>query len=248
MTASPAGTSRADARHNRDIVLRTAARVFAEEGMEVSLSTIARRAHVGAGTVYRHFPSKEILIETVLADQIEGLVRAADRWLSRASPREALFGFLLEVIESSACRHNACDALTTERDWPHAVLDTARRHFDEALETLLRNANRAGAIRPGVRIEDLVALASGGAALRSAHPNPARGMRLVRIMLDGLRAPNVTKAAELRDDAALSRHETGGGACCEECGTPLRVRATGRPARYCGAACRQRARRRRVAS
>ncbi|ASR34485.1 hypothetical protein BAY61_05200 [Prauserella marina] len=248
MTASPAGAGRADARHNREIVLRTAARVFAEEGLEVSLSRIARRADVGAGTVYRHFPSKEILVETVLAEQIEGLVRAADRWRTRATPGDALFGFLLEVIETSAGRHNACDALTTDRDWPHAVLDAAKRHFDEALDVLLRNAERAGAIRADVRTEDLVALASGGAALYSAHRNRARGMRFVRLLLDGLRAPAVTEAARFRDNHPHPRHETADGPRhCEECGARLRIRASGRPPRYCGPACRQRAHRRRLA-
>src|SRR3954462_6531104 len=102
--AAPAG--RADARRNREIVLRTAMRVFTEEGLEVSLGRIAQRAGVGAGTVYRHFPSKEILIEAVLAEHVEGFVAAADRWTARAAPGDALFGFLLEVIEKSAGRQH----------------------------------------------------------------------------------------------------------------------------------------------
>lgn len=107
MTATPvaaapaARAERVDARRNREIVLRTAMRVFAEEGLEASLSRIAQRAGVGAGTVYRHFPSKEILLEAVIAEQVDGLAAAAGQWAARATPGDALFGFLLEVIEKS---------------------------------------------------------------------------------------------------------------------------------------------------
>ncbi|GLY72948.1 TetR/AcrR family transcriptional regulator [Actinoallomurus iriomotensis] len=123
--AAPAG--RADARRNREVVLRTAMRVFAEEGLEASLGRIAQRAGVGAGTVYRHFPSKEILLEAVLAEHLEGLVTAAGRWPARATPGDALFGFLIDVIEKTAGRQRVCDALTADRGWPHALLTAAVR-------------------------------------------------------------------------------------------------------------------------
>jgi AcrR family transcriptional regulator len=249
MTAAPATApaGRADARRNREIVLRTAMRVFAEEGLEASLGRIAQRAGVGAGTVYRHFPSKEILVEAVLAGHVEGLVAAADRWAVQAAPDDALFGFLLEVIEKSAGRRHICDALAADQGWPRAVLAAAAQRFREALERLLRDAQHAGAIRADVRVDDLSALAVGGVALRSAHRDRARGTRLVRLLLDGLRAPAVTKAETFRDSASLPRHETTAARHCPECGARLRVRATGRPARYCGPTCRQRAHRRRLA-
>ena len=237
--------ARADARRNREIVLRTALRVFAEDGMEVSLGRIAQRAGVGAGTVYRHFPSKEILVEAVLTDHIEGLVVAADRWAARAAPGDALFGFLLEVIEKSAGRKPICDALTADRSWPHVMLAAAAQRFDEALNRLLRNAKRAGAIGVDVQADDLSALTAGGAALWSAHRNRARGGKLVRLLLDGLRTSTVTETAAFRDSSSPGRHET---EHCEECGARLSIRTTGRPARYCGPTCRQRARRRRLAS
>ncbi|WP_433473685.1 TetR/AcrR family transcriptional regulator [Spirillospora sp. CA-142024] len=246
MTATPdaAPAGRADARRNREIVLRTATRVFAEEGLEVSLGRIAQRAGVGAGTVYRHFPSKEILVEAVLARHVEGLVAAADRWAARAAPGEALFGFLLEVIEKSAGRQHVCDALTADRGWPRAVLAAAAQRFREALERLLCDAKQAGAIRADVRSDDLSALAVGGAALRSAHRDRARGTGLVRLLLDGLRPRTVTEDHIFRDTTS-PRHETTVLRYCAECGARLRVRATGRPARYCGPTCRQRAHRRR---
>jgi AcrR family transcriptional regulator len=255
MTAAPvpvpaaAPASRADGRRNREIVLRTAVRVFAEDGLEISLGQIAQRAGVGAGTVYRHFPSKEILLEAVLAEHVEGLAAAAGRWAGRAAPGDALFGFLLEVVEKSARRQHVCDALAADRGWPRALLAGPAQRFRAGLDGLLRDAQQAGAVRADVRVDDLAALAVGGSALCSAHRDRARGMRLVRLLLEGLRTPAVTELAAFRDGLPAGRRETTASVrCCAECGTRLHVQATGRPPRYCGPACRQRARRRRAAS
>ena len=256
MTAAPGQAAaippaaRADARRNREIVLRTAVHAFADEGLEVSLGRIAQRAGVGAGTVYRHFPSKEVLLEAVLAEHIDRLAAAANQWAVRAAPGDALFGFLLEVIEKSAGRQHFCDALTADKGWPRVLLTAAAQRFREALDRLLRDAKQAGAVRGDLRADDLSALVYGGAAACAAHRSRARGLWLARLLLDGLRPAAVTKPTVFRNAAAPSRHETDdrGVRHCAECGALLRLRATGRPPRYCGAACRQRARRRRVAA
>jgi AcrR family transcriptional regulator len=256
MTAAPgtaAGTApagRADARRNREIVLRTAVRAFAEDGVEVSLGRIAQQAGVGAGTVYRHFPSKEVLLEAVLAEQIDAMAAAADRWAARAAPGDALFGFLLEVIEKSAGRQHVCDALAADKGWPRALLIAASQRFRAGLARLLQDAQQAGAVRADLRPDDLSALAFAGSALCSAHRDRDRGLRLARLLLNGLRPPAVTEPAQFRNAVSPARHGTAvrGARNCEECGTAMRVQATGRPPRYCGAARRQRARRRRAAS
>ncbi|ADI03523.1 transcriptional regulator, TetR family protein [Streptomyces bingchenggensis BCW-1] len=214
----------------------------------MSLGRIAQRAGVGAGTVYRHFPTKEILIEAVLAEHVERLVTAADRWAARAAPGDALFGFLLEVAEQSMGRRHFCDALAADQSWPRAVLAAAGQRFRQALGRLLYDAKEAGAVRTDVQADDLSALVAGGVALRSAHRDPARGTWLVRLLLDGLRTHPVTKADPFRDSSALPRHETTPLKYCVECGATLRVHATGRPPRYCGPTCRQRAHRRRPAA
>jgi AcrR family transcriptional regulator len=232
--------TRADALWNRKLVLRAAAQLFAAEGLEVPLGRVAQRAGVGAGTVYRHFPSKTVLVEAVFALHLDDLVSAADRWFGRATPGDALLGFLFEVIEKSARGKHLCDALVADRSWPHATFAAAARKFDEALERLLHHAKHAGAVDANLRIDDLNALIAGGATLRSAHPSPARGTRLVWQMLDSMRRPSVTKGAGLRD---AERPES-----CAACGRPLRVKKAGRPAVYCSPACRQRARRRRLMS
>jgi AcrR family transcriptional regulator len=240
MTAT-ADAGRADARRNREIVLRTAVRLFTEDGPDVTLGRIAQRAGVGAGTVHRHFPSKEMLVEAVLAEHVESMVAAADRWSAHATPGDAVFGLLLEVIEKSAGRQPLCDALTADRSWPRARLAGAVVRFRDALARLLGDAQRAGAVRPDVHVDDLCALTVGAATLVAAHRSRARATRLVRLLLDSLR---VTESPTFRDTDPGRRHET---AHCAECGARLRLHPTGRPARYCGPTCRQRARRRRAA-
>jgi AcrR family transcriptional regulator len=232
---------RADARRNRELVLRTASDMFADEGMAVSLIRIAERAGVGAGTVYRHFPSKDELVEAVLAELVSTFTAAADRWAERAEPGDALIGFLTEVIEKSVAREHVCDALTADHSWPRAVLGAEISRFHEAQQRLLTRAQRSGAIRADVRPDDLAALTRAGTALQASHRDQGRGRRWVRQLLEGLRA--VTQLDHFRDNGAAARHET---PSCAECGSRLRVHATGRPPRYCGSTCRQRARRRRA--
>ncbi|MCM2415448.1 TetR/AcrR family transcriptional regulator [Streptomyces sp. RKAG290] len=244
MTAAPEDIGRADARHNRKKVLATASRAFDEHGPDISLGAIARQAGVGAGTVYRHFPSKEILLEAVLAQQVDNHVDAARRWAARADPVAAFFGFLLEVVDTSQGRKHACDALTTETSWPRPNLAASARRFRQALDELLRAAQRAGGVRTDVSADDVAALTVGCATTSAAHPDRNGGARMVRLTLESLRSPaSVTQGRVFRDVPGTLHAAPR----CEQCGARLDARPTGRPARYCGATCRQRARRRRVA-
>jgi AcrR family transcriptional regulator len=246
MTAPPQDAGRADARRNRRKVLAAASRAFDEHGPDVSLGAIARQAGVGAGTVYRHFPSKEILLEAVLVQQVDDCVDAARRWAARTDPVAAFFGFLLEVVDTSQGRKHTCDALTTEASWPRPSLAASARRFRQALDELLRAAQQAGGVRGDIRADDVVALTVGCATIRSAHRDRNGGRRMARLALDSLRSPApaglVTEERVFRDMPgtlhAASR--------CEECGAWIEARSTGRPARYCGATCRQRAHRRRL--
>ncbi|GAA2114239.1 TetR/AcrR family transcriptional regulator [Streptomyces synnematoformans] len=95
MTAAPRDAGRADARRNRAKALAAASQAFDEHGPDISLGVIARRVGVGAGTVYRHFPGREILLEAVLVWRIGALVVAARGWSVRSGRVEGLFGFLL---------------------------------------------------------------------------------------------------------------------------------------------------------
>ncbi|MGN5632903.1 TetR/AcrR family transcriptional regulator [Streptomyces sp. AC154] len=115
MAPAPPDTGRADARLNRAKVLAAAVHAFTTKGLDVSLSEIARQAGTGTGTVYRHFPSKENLLEAVLVQQVEDLVAAARRRAAQAPPVAAFFGFLLETIDKSSGRKHVCDLSSSRR-------------------------------------------------------------------------------------------------------------------------------------
>jgi AcrR family transcriptional regulator len=179
---------RADARRNRERVLRAARDAFAESGYDVPLDEIAARAGVGAGTVYRHFPSKEALFEAVITARIEDLVADARARAATEEPGPAFFGFLGRIAGEAAGKRDLPDAIAIPGALQNAVRD--------ALDLLLRRAQTAGAVRPGVTATDLIVLFKGMfASIRAAGPNPHGPMdrdlgdRLFAIIADGLRPP-----------------------------------------------------------
>ena len=123
------------------------------------------------------------------------------------------------------------------------TLAASARRFRQALDELLRAAQQIGGVRTDVSADDIAALTVGCATIRAAHRDRNSGTRMVRLALESLRVPvPVTEGQTFRDTPgtlhAVPR--------CEQCGARLDARSTGRPARYCGATCRQRARRRRL--
>lgn len=237
----PNGTStgdRADARRNRAKVLAAAGDAFAAGGLDVPLGEIARRAGVGAGTVYRHFPSKQALLEAVFAQHLSDLAASGERRMARSEPADAFYGFVRDVVEKSHRRGAVCDLVAADASWPRPVLTASLLRFRQVLTALLHAAQRAGGVRADIGPDDVVSLTVGCAAVLTARRDRPAGLRLVQLTLDGLRPPgSVTKDPVLRDTAAR----------CEECGGALTAHPTGRPPRFCGATCRQRAHRRRAA-
>ncbi|MFJ6623271.1 TetR/AcrR family transcriptional regulator [Kitasatospora sp. NPDC091335] len=243
MTAVTGG-DRADARRNRARVLSAADEALAEHGLDVPLGEIARRAGLGAGTVYRHFPSKQALLEAVFARHLDDLVVSGERRTARSAPTEAFFGFLLDVIETSHRHTYLCEVVAAEESWPRPLLTASVLRFRQVLTALLHAAQRAGGVRADIGPDDVSALTAGCASTLAARRDRPAGRRLVQLTLDGLRpAPAVTEQRAFRD-GGVGRGDAG---CCVECGAALTVRPTGRPVRYCGATCRQRAHRRRLA-
>lgn len=189
----PAGKPlRADARRNRERVLAAARDAFAGDGIAVPLDEIARRAGVGAGTVYRHFPTKEALFEAVMVDRMQRLGAAARARAGEDDPVEALLGFIKHLMTEAAPKRDLVDALT------HAGVDLHRSLKDIAdqmradIAGLLRRAQRAGGIRRDVTISDLMALLSGVIASGSADHHggpPPRIERIADVICEGLRQP-----------------------------------------------------------
>lgn len=180
---------RADARRNRERVLQTAQQLFATEGLGVSLDEIARRAGVGPGTVHRHFPSKEALYLAVATDQFSQLVTEAEV-LATTDDQAALFTQLSRMMATGAENLAVKSALeAAELDLrtaaPKVAADLTRH-----VANLLDRAHAAGAVRPDLTIDEVMALVAGAfAAIRHANAETSRerSAHIVQIILDGLR-------------------------------------------------------------
>jgi AcrR family transcriptional regulator len=185
--AEPARPLRADAARNRARVLEVAYETFAADGLAVPIDEIARRAGVGAGTVYRHFPTKEDLYRAVIEDRINHIVDDGRELLASADPGEALFTFLRSmVLQWGATDRGLADALAGFGiDVKDAVPD-AEEAFLGLLGELLRAAQKAGTVRRDVDVPDVKAMVVGAQAMQAYKPDTAE--RLTEVILDGLRA------------------------------------------------------------
>ena len=176
---------RADAQRNRDLILNAARDVFAAGGFGVPLDDIAARAGVGPGTVYRHFPSKEALFEAVVRARVEDLTRDAQARVSSPDPGDAFFAFLGRLGEEAATKRDLPDAISL----PGGLL----ADLHTAVDTLLRRAQAAGAVRAGVTVPELISVLKGvfTAIAQAGEQGAGRDLadRWFAILADGLRPP-----------------------------------------------------------
>jgi AcrR family transcriptional regulator len=186
--SEPARPLRVDAARNRARVLEVAYEAFAAEGLSVPIDEIARRAGVGAGTVYRHFPTKDDLFRAVIEDRLRRIVDDGRALLASADPGEALFTFLRSmVLDWGATDQGLVDALAgVGIDIKDAVPD-AEEAFLGLIGELLRAAQKAGTVRRDVDVRDIKAIVVGCQAMQAYRPEAAE--RLTEVVLDGLRAP-----------------------------------------------------------
>jgi len=176
---------RADARRNRDKVLRAAREAFAASGYGVPLDEIAARAGVGPGTVYRHFPAKEALFQTVVTARVEDLIDDARARAGADDPGGAFFGFLARIGEEAAAKRDLPDAI--------AIAGSLQDRLYAAVDVLLRRAQEAGVVRADIRTPDLIVLLKGLLAsiqdAQAGAADPALRDRLLAVLTDGLRRP-----------------------------------------------------------
>jgi AcrR family transcriptional regulator len=177
---------RADAARNRARLLQVAYETFAAEGLAVPIDEIARRAGVGAGTVYRHFPTKEALFQAIVADRVQRLVDTAATLLAAADPGQALLDFLTVMVEEGATDQGLVDALAGVGFDIAAAAPKAEQAFMDALAALLVRAQQAGAVRPDVDVQDVKTLLVGCQAMQRYSRDPDQTRRLVEIMTAGL--------------------------------------------------------------
>jgi AcrR family transcriptional regulator len=186
-TQQPALTHRprrADARRNYDKLIAAAREAFTERDRSASLEEVARRAGVGIGTLYRHFPTRADLIEAVYVEEVEALCCSADD-LRDAPPWDALVGWLHRLVGYMATKHALAEELFAVADRDAGVFKSCRGALYGAGETLLERAQKAGAVRPDVSIGDVVQMVGGITKIQAT--DPATVERILSVALDGLR-------------------------------------------------------------
>ncbi|AEM85556.1 TetR/AcrR family transcriptional regulator [Streptomyces violaceusniger] len=192
---------RADAERNRAAIIEAAGVVFAERGGTVDVREIARRSGVGMGTLYRHFPTKDDLLATVLEREFTCWLTAAHEAAEATEdPWEALTGFFEQTLTHQA-RNRAMVESYAATGAPSRACAQYRDAFIDELRTRCLNA---GLLRAGVTTADLVLLSASLSQIVQAtgDSHPGQWRRLLRISLDGLRARNAEPLPEPESDPA----------------------------------------------
>ena len=186
--AQPARPLRADAARNRARVLEVAYETFAAEGLSVPIDEIARRAGVGAGTVYRHFPTKEALFAAVIENRMRRVIDDGDALLKSDGPGEALFTFLRSfVLQWGATDRGLVDAMAGFGIDIASVAPDAEDAFLAVLGELLSAAQQAGTVRQDIGVPEVKAILVGCQAMEAYNSPLAE--RVTDVVVDGLRAP-----------------------------------------------------------
>ncbi|SRR5712692_997174 len=177
---------RADARLNRGRILEAARAVFASQGLACPVDEIARRAGVGPGTIYRHFPTKHALFEAIVVDGVQRLTEDARSLAGANDPAAAFFGFLNRFVELSSTNKCLYESLSSAGIDVKAAKASASDELRGAMDQLLRRAQKAGGVRKDVTIGEVMALLTGTCLAADRYGSDVRG--LSRIVCDGLRA------------------------------------------------------------
>ncbi|MEU8820628.1 helix-turn-helix domain-containing protein [Actinoplanes sp. NPDC048796] len=177
---------RADAARNRSSLLAAASEEFAAHGLDASVADIARRAGIGKGTVFRHFPTKDDLLAAVVLDRVDDLATLAHHLTTATDPGAAL----LEFMEAAAGRQQQLDlSFLREAGEVNARLTEARERLFTAIIALVTRAQQAGAVRPDIEGMDVILLMCAPSHVVSFVPSPPPDLwrRYLSLIFDGLR-------------------------------------------------------------
>jgi AcrR family transcriptional regulator len=194
--ALPGPPKRADARRNYERLLAAATAAFAEHGADdVSLEEIARRAGVGIGTLYRHFPARQALLEAVYKDQVDGLDALAAKLMTAESPGAALGEWLRAFLAFGRTKRSLSSALISTLGKDAEFLSACSMTLRTRTEELLRRAQLAGEARNGVQAGDILRLTHGLIMATDAAPtDPDQTERLLALVIGGLLADGAADA------------------------------------------------------
>jgi AcrR family transcriptional regulator len=194
--ASQAGPSkRADARRNYERLLAAAAAAFAEHGADdVSLEEIARRAGVGIGTLYRHFPARQALLEAVYKDQVDGLDTLGGKLLVAESPGDALGEWIRAFVAFGRTKRSLSSALVETIGKNSELMSSCSMILRGRTDELLSRAQEAGAARPEVKCVDIFRLAHGLIMATESEPSdPEQPDRLLALVIGSVLAPAASR-------------------------------------------------------
>ena len=190
-TPSPSGQDvrplRADARRNYDLLVAAADAAFTERGADASLEDIARRAGVGIGTLYRHFPTREALLAKVLDDSAAAIIARARELRKMTPPIAALIAWLEAMIGYVTTYSGLSRSLAASLITAGTELGCSCQAMTAAGAMLLARAQEAGEIRPDADIKDVVLGAQAAAWAAEQTEDPAAAQRLLTLLIDGLR-------------------------------------------------------------
>jgi AcrR family transcriptional regulator len=185
---------RADAQRNRDRLLEVAVRALSADGPDVTLEAIAREAGVGIGTLYRHFPTREALIEATYRNELARLCDAVAGLLRAQQPDQALRAWMDRFVDYMTTKHGMADALRAVIASGRNPLAHSRDALTGAITTLLDAAVAAGTLRPDIEPADVLASLSGVSIAAGEPAQRDQAGRLLDLLMDGLRY----RAAALR--------------------------------------------------
>ena len=178
---------RADASRNRDALLWAATRAFASSDAEPSMRAIAREAGVGIATLYRHFPTRESLVDAVYHDQVERLTVGARELLEQFPPAEAMRGWMDLFGDWLMTKHGMTDTLLAMIESGEIALAQTRAELLDVITTILEAGRAAGDLRPDVTAEDIAASLIGIFTVAGRPAQRAQAERLLNLLMDGLR-------------------------------------------------------------
>ena len=178
---------RADAQRNRERLVDVAKAAFAEAGPDVSLDEIARRAGVGIGTLYRHFPTRDAIVEAVYRREVRQLAEGAARLLGSLPAGEALHQWMRLFVEYIATKKVIASALGSIVGGASELYAASGAQITEAMSLLVRRAAESGDIRADVDPDDLLRALVGFTYGNGSPGWQASALRLIDILMDGLR-------------------------------------------------------------
>jgi AcrR family transcriptional regulator len=178
---------RADAQRNRERILEVAKQVFTRRGAEASMDEIARRAKIGPGTLYRHFPTRDDLLAAVYISEVKKLAEAQREFSAELPPVEALRAWMLVFIDYIAAKRIIAPALNAMAGGPSQVYQQTTRVMEEAANALARSAVASRDLRPDVDPMDMLRAIYGISSAGSRDDWPEKARRFVDILIQGSR-------------------------------------------------------------